>query len=461
MINESRFPDASDTLVVFRNYPLGSASWTWYVCKVIGFREGSEVFAHSFLLLGFLTSLFALAKKKTSVVMAVIVSLILLAGDQYLDNNLFSLHVDTLISIMSLASFSIVLFYRENGRRAAAFSSPVLMYLASVKASAFLFVTAICVYVLFDTRGAKEKLKNLLIMYLPPVLMVLMWSIRTKIVFASVRGDGNNAGMSTHEFSMERFLNVWNSRTPAENKEIVRNFIATLFSPGNKMLYVFAAALLILLIAAVKHIKIPQFGRIFAFMTCLYLTFFFGLMLIYLFSMRTDEAVRLSAFYRYKLTMDFFVIGVATVQAVRFNERAKNEITGIMGIAVLIAVSVFHMSALSTMILPKTRYDTDVAKEQFKEMCEINDVPAGKDTKYLIYYSGFDSEYLKGYMYYVSRYYLWSSKVMLCSKESVGNISNDSLSVFDCIIVVEKDEVITKWLDDHDTGNIRIIYAEG
>lgn len=63
MLLTNRFPSFEDALVAFKEYPLGSASFIYYVCKLVSTSEPIQMFAQGFMLLCFILPVFKLLKR--------------------------------------------------------------------------------------------------------------------------------------------------------------------------------------------------------------------------------------------------------------------------------------------------------------------------------------------------------------------------------------------------------------
>ncbi len=101
MLLTDRFPSFEDALVVFQEYPLGSASFIYYVSKILGGSESIQMFAQGFMMLTFILPIFKLLKRYV-----VVGSIYLLLFSNYLfcyNISITALSVDSLLPLQGMA----------------------------------------------------------------------------------------------------------------------------------------------------------------------------------------------------------------------------------------------------------------------------------------------------------------------------------------------------------------------
>lgn len=65
MLSTNRFPNFEDTVIVYQEYPLGSAAFIYYVAKIVGVAESVWMFAQAYMTLACILPIFIFCKKKT------------------------------------------------------------------------------------------------------------------------------------------------------------------------------------------------------------------------------------------------------------------------------------------------------------------------------------------------------------------------------------------------------------
>lgn len=65
MLRTDQLPNFQSSVITFQAYPTGSASFIYYVCKIIGNTDACMAFSQTIIELCCLTTLFAFAKKNT------------------------------------------------------------------------------------------------------------------------------------------------------------------------------------------------------------------------------------------------------------------------------------------------------------------------------------------------------------------------------------------------------------
>ena len=79
---QGRFPNYSDNLILFTSYPLGSASFIFYITETLGrSAEWVQMYAQAILISGMLVSLFTFARNPVQAFVTAICSVFLLCGN--------------------------------------------------------------------------------------------------------------------------------------------------------------------------------------------------------------------------------------------------------------------------------------------------------------------------------------------------------------------------------------------
>lgn len=188
------FPDAR-SIVNFRAYPPGTASFLYAFCKIAGQTEYSALLGQTVLCLSALSALFASVKKllswrffATAFLSAALFSMLV-----YDDGTLhiYSLLVDALIAFVFLGGYMIITAERQNPVRCAFMLTPVTVFLVIIKANAVIFaavlwIALIVIAIKDKSVGAGQKLIGIAAVLGSAGLYWIGWRIYRGIAYESV-----------------------------------------------------------------------------------------------------------------------------------------------------------------------------------------------------------------------------------------------------------------------------------
>lgn len=333
LLENDRFPNFTDSNIAYQSYPLGSASFIYYICFITGSdSEWVQMFAQAILMIASLTCLFAFSKRWYQAALLWLGSLILLAGN----TNFVDLLVDTLLPLVALGGFALVYDNRDRLNRIIWWTVPVLVFLVTIKNSGIFFSLAIWVYMLTGIRE-KSEFKPILAVLLITLSTLLLWQRHVDQVFS----DGL---MSSHSMSLGYFEKMLGLKESEDIGQILSGFHSKIFSVNNGAWIVFLLFLLIPLAAYVlREEPVRNHRGLFCTAVFSYLAYQLTLLGMYLFTMPLNEALRLAGFERYHDSILIFItgillIGIVQQLPVRCTFRKTGLITLVLASAYLLGV---------------------------------------------------------------------------------------------------------------------------
>ncbi len=451
---DAAFPNFQDTLITFQSYPLGSASFIWYVCKVIGYSEGLTMFAHSALILSCALTLFMFTKQIKGItkwVADIVAGIFCIVGICYggaLANGPFNLLVDKLLAFIAIAAFIIVYKYRFELNKGIISVIPLLTFVIVVKNSGIVWVIAIIIEIgFFWLKSSKREWKQMGltgVAFALPMLFRYLWDQHVDLVFAT----GN---VSSHAMSAENYSATLAKKTP-ENIELIKSlFMERVFSFENKI-WVLAVSLIIMFIVVFfldrKIIKKINGMFIAFYLVLIYIIYQVGNYVMYLVSMPIDEALQLGGYSRYVATVELFAWGIIIMTLFvilgqiepNINCKISILIMVVFGFGILgamtddISLIYKHELPISGRETSRTHLDEIIAKYQLEP------------NKKCLVYIGDPQDRDVNYRWWMSRYLLYSSNVTTVYSKDVSILKN--LANYDYLVVLERDETIDNYLKE-------------
>lgn len=337
MLNSNALPNFENSTIQFKSYPPGSALFIYYFCFFVGKSEGLALFSQLLIILSSILTLFSFSSfsvfnldfRKGKVFKNVILSFIPIFSTLYLLNGPSSIHnllVDTLVSVVGIATFSLVYYY---------FNSPTKIFFPLILLSSFLILIknsgmffaylAIIIYciALFNfwkkdhVSVAKNLLKKKYFLFIPvisPLAVFYLWSKHVSMVFSA-------DSLGKHAMSFESYMNNFNEKTVTEIREITINFIETVQNGTHLRQFILIIIILVtlIIIGFVITKVIDKRLMVITIVVSLIFTFYvIGLWLMYLVSMPTSEALDLAGYSRYMSTIVHYLIGVSVVSIIYY-----------------------------------------------------------------------------------------------------------------------------------------------
>lgn len=442
LIEKNRFPNFLDVNIEYQSYPLGSAAYIYYFVRITGITaEWMQMYAQAVLIFSMVVTMFALVRKRGGYILALVSSVILVAGN----TNLTELLVDTLLPMVAIAGMSACICAGEKLKDNLWVTIPFNLFLISIKNSGIFFVLAILCYVFLRARrDIRNNIWKWAITVCLPFALLFLWQEHVKVSFS----DGMTA---RHTMSVAYYLEGLKYKNINDIQAIAGEMVKWLLSPQNITLYLLA--FLLILICALRFI--PHKGnykdRYLTALTLIYMgAYIVGLFGMYVFSMPVSEAVRLAGIYRYYSTIMIFTAGMVTMRVILLiNSVTRSAVSKICicSLAVLCGIATFF--SVSPNLQYYSRGTVDSVRLSFDRLIKEYNIPQGGN--YIVVHSSMDT----GYLRHLTRYLLNPNRVV----DVDGNWfeeNPDKWREFDYLIVAEQTEEFEDYLS-RNFGNREVI----
>lgn len=302
LLKRNAFPSFLDEGIRFSAYPTGSASFIYYVVKVLGVRqEWPQMWAQAFLMAGLVAGLFAFGDSRGKRILILGGAIILLAGN----TSFCDLLVDTLLPITALSAMAFCVYYREEIREKFLFLLPYLVFLVSIKNRGALFAALILfyVYLLIRPVGRGPVLKHWLLVCLVPLAVLLLWEKHVSQVFPG--GEYTKHAMTLSYYKSVLFSKSWQTSIIT-----LTAYTKKFFLGGRENWLFFLAAVPMYIVSARQKRETRRILSVAMIGYCVYMLAMLGM---YLFSMPATEALRLAGYERYHRTILVFCWGLVLI----------------------------------------------------------------------------------------------------------------------------------------------------
>lgn len=466
MFLDSSLPNFENAVIEFKNYQPGSACFIYYFGALTGKTEGSMIIAQNYLLISYFFSLFAFTKpdKKTKEKKNYILKILLLTFYSFMlfGNIKFNdLLVDTLIANMSICSFAIMYYFKDNLKKAFIYNLPILIFLFLIKNTGIVLVCFSCLGLVFLGFKNKEIKKGFLYAILTGIITIAffyIWSKHVSYVY------GSTGLSSKHSLSTSNIINQLSSKGTANILEFCKiyfnHFIDIFNNLPNKYMIGINIAIILMLIFYKKYRK--HFTTCLIMSNVIYFMYYLILGIMYLFSMPWEEAICLASFDRYMLTIIFIIIGLVLIffinAVIKENSISKQSIiiSSCLIVTILFINFKYYISNYK-LLIGDLDYETSTAYK-FDKILETRYFNATDNNYYYIYAPKTSSGDL-GYVHYVSKYKLNTNNIKV-----INNVSQIETEIDDTfkknIIVIDEEDVIYKYIHENNYEKQGKIYIQ-
>ena len=404
MLKDDRFPNFSNTLIEFQAYPLGSALWVYYVCRLVGGGEGLFLLAQQILQVSFFLPVFAGIRKENCffAIPALGYAIFALISGSGIANLL----VDSLLPSAAVALFAIFCCGQLDRKSAIVLAAPMVFFLLQVKNSGIFFVLLFWMWAGMQIRKASWPERKVFLLWdiLFPCAGLLLWQKHVQLVFS----DGSTA---KHAMTIANYQHTLLEKNVSDVSAILEGVVAKSFhiDNGSFWLLVVVTVALLLLFAINVHSQKKRTTVIMQLCVnwgvyCLYMLGIWGM---YVFSMPEAEALILAGFDRYSSTCGIFLYGVNAVWLVQNLDSLLPRRRSLAVLACTIAVVLPFWSITANGV--QSRYDCTsllVRKHSGQETRSRVEQSLDQygwfweDARCIVYQNENDD----GYLYYVLRY---------------------------------------------------------
>ena len=434
MLEVNHYPNFESSLIMFQEYPLGSATYIYYFAKMISSSESVQMLAQIYMILAALLPLFSLVQKrsiKIDIIFLTVINFVFVYNI-----TVGNLLVDTLLSVVGICAF---LFARKQCWNNAEkkyfwFLSCYLVQIIQIKNSGIFFVVMIIIngYKYFFEK--ERRLNNILTAMFPFVSLVI-WQKHCKYVFSS-------AVTPKHTMTVENYQSVFGNKSVEDIRTICKGMLKLSTTFKDVWVLLIIVVLLGMFVFFFAKECLSDYKKLLILSISLFVCYQLGMLGMYLFSMPGGEATSLAGSVRYLKTVLIAIFLLYMAFSVRMIslETFKQKDSLFSTIAVIVSIFVLaYVSQGSIQFAPKTVNNSE-ERLWIENNKELYSIPMHESYCMLIPTS--DS----GYAYYLLKYIFQSNDVSSKVVESIDDLSDISSKY---ILVYDKDnEIINTWIND-------------
>lgn len=463
-----RMPNAQSAVIDFKTYPLSSSLFIYFTDLVIGQTESKMLIAQMMLNLSYGAAFCGILRRSRNTLLQSIVlltSVLMIAGFI----GYWRLWVDALLPLSAVAAAAVIIYNRNDIRRACLTVLPILAAMGLMKNSGLYFVLVISFLLLYRTWKAKPTErgnKQTLVCWgyaLGTVafacMMVYLWHAHTNYVFPDQT--------TKHTISLYNFETVFQNKTNDEVQAIVRAFVnqaRSLHTVSTSFLLTvnLSVAGFSLLLYFLWRIRPTTMLKALVFSDGVLIAYLVGMLGIYLFSMPTEEALRLAAYDRYASSVVIFQLGMVGIgliltleplwlavddqnNKIAARHRFRRAFSG--GCALLLLWGCGHVAIGGKygIFYSKPDYQQSLPAALDRLLPENN---AGyTDRRYLICNMADEPQvwYTNGYLRYIAQYKLYSPQISVFTEFNLSRLLK-KLPEYDDLVITHSNREMDRFM---------------
>ncbi len=372
LLMKDRLPVESDGVLSHQSYPPGSACFIYYLCRLSGFREGNCLIAQNLHYGAALLPLFSFVQKRNRSRLYPIAGL-LAATFLFYPSHEADLLVDYVEAFYGVGIAAIILYYRNDPKRALLCALPAMTAVALFKNSGLYFsvISALMLVLVLRRKGVERAWRRGLAGFAPAVAVLLLWTLRVHRSFPS----GN---MGKHSISIAAFAGQLEEKGASGVLGVAKGMLKAMLHPQGWHMGT-VAVLLALLIAifliggklaprARRNVRDAVRFGLGAY--GLWLILVFGM---YVLSMPGSRAQEMPSFTRYNASGYIYATGICCALLLYVLQRGESPLPpallriGSAGSALILA------GVLALALIPgyQTPIDKFVARRQTGEYVHV------------------------------------------------------------------------------------------
>lgn len=362
MILNNRYPSFQDPVILFQEYPLGSASYVYYFAKIVSDSEAAQMAAQAFLMLCFILPAgipvnqmicrkfpaytgkranhsadknaleYKHAKRK---IMAGFGCVLLFTNYIFCYNILIAnLLVDTLLPLQGAAMLLFICWEctelsdgkNSRGGVCGYYVIPFLCTAVQIKNSGIYFVLLACILLGVSIKSDRSRMKERLVAIASPFFSLWLWHAHCSYVFSS-------GSVTKHAMTVQNYRNVFSQKAESDIASVLNGIVKFTFT--GKELYDMCFFLVLSGILACAAGSGKKYLKILLASAVIYITYMAGVAGMYLFSMPGEEALNLSGIGRYRKTIFillYYFLFVFLLELMSAAEKRKKSWICIAGI---------------------------------------------------------------------------------------------------------------------------------
>ena len=469
MLITNRFPDAFSAIIDFKSYPLGSSSFLYYFCSVVGSEEGVMLTGQILLLFACFYAMFGVIRDVKRFLLVGLLGLCCSTMAYFnISIRVNNLLVDFLLPALALGAVAIIASERKRFSAACFTALPVLALLVIVKSTG-VFFAALCYAFLLERAIRLHREDRDGAIFVRPALAVIVFSLVTLVLWNIHTASAFAGDTSKFSYDLQNISSIQIDKTPEQIRAISALFLQTAVSLRG----ISAQGILIFNVLAIAAYLVAHFAlhkrwkllRTLLALDAGIVVYYAGILAMYIVSMPLDEAQRLAGFDRYASSMVLFFIGALSMRAVsdvensfyqqqgdRRDYRAfrslltKNLYQGATAGFALVTALIL-LSELNGMNSIKAAYPESLPARVSALVGDRWEEP-DNETRYLFYSSDAEGEVSSYYLPYVGRYFLFASQV-----DAVSAFTDDAfmgqIQTYDKFVILESTPAIQAYMQAH------------
>jgi len=428
-----RLPNFSNKFIAYQSYPTGAAGLIYFFCKLLGYCDGTAMFAQGLYIAACLLALFALVDKDN--IFGYIICIFVMVYALQYNITLDDLKVDNLLGLLVLACLAIAFYYCKSDFEMAIYqTAPLLCMMQIIKNSGIIFwLFSALLLVNYAKRNRKDFKKCLIFSVALPLSMLFLWNCHLGMVYL-------DAEHTRHSASISNLLSVIQQRPVSEYQIIVSNFGMKWFSWDASGEW---AAWLTLIVALIiggclkksQKVSCEVERRVFVSVMGAYLLHKASLLGMYMFNMPDSDALGVGGYARYMDSVSIIIYGIAAIYLISClaSSDHKKRITRLTSLTVVLVLLILPITDPSSLFaLNRPDYMQDGVYRKLRIIQSENNLPE-RDGKVLVYSH-------KPFAGFFANFCFWSVDTYAVDIEGLQR--GIAQNYYEYLIVLDHDEAI-------------------
>lgn len=306
MVSTDHFPTVNDTIISFKDYPVGTSVFLYYVCRMWSHGQGIMIFAQNMLLFAGFYAFFGMVRERRRFLVYTFIGMgCSMLSYLNLTIRINNLLVDFHLPVFALAVIAMIDWYQDDLKMAVLAGAPVLGYLTIIKSTGMIFAAFPLLYLVYVIirKKAWKKSGYVVVMLVLMLIPYLLWNVHMKTELSGIEKKFDTNSQNEELLAVDASM----------HGEVIRDYVEAALDPQSRAASVFYFSHVVVIGVCLyqwiwKKRKL-LLEKTLAALDVVILAYYGGILYMYLYMMPADEAVVLAGFERYACSIMVFFAG--------------------------------------------------------------------------------------------------------------------------------------------------------
>ncbi len=409
MLLDNRLPNFLNTSITFQGYQPGSACFLYFFGLLTSKRESMMIIASNYLLFSYISVLFSYVKNNHKLLKRILLIFFYLLT-LTISIRFNDLLVDLLLPVIALFAILVINFYKKDLKIATLYSLPIFVELYLIKNAGLVFTIYLIGYLLylaFKEKSLKVNYKYFLLIIFTLLFSFLIWQRHVSLVYQPFE-----AHYAKHSLTLYNLVASFRQKGPLNILIFIKMYFLNFFNLKENMANIYMLIINFLVLFKILVTKSKNEVKFLIIINLIYISYYFLLGLMYIFSMPLNEALELAGYFRYMSSILIFILGMVIFKFINLNIKTPAYKILLCLVIFLEVIGIYYKRENIAFLIFNDYYKGSIVEDVD---LILEKIPKDNELTYYIYAKNADNY---GYLFNVFKYKLNTKKILIIHDKS-------------------------------------------